>query len=183
MTGRIGVAAVFLDRDGVLTIPQFRDGRSYAPTTLETFEVYSQAEPALKALKDSGFTLIVVTNQPDVGKGIIALEAAEAMHEKLMRVLPLDAIEACYHTGEAGCGCRKPAPGMILAALKSFPADRRACFLIGDQVSDVEAAANAGIQGFRYPGDGLPLDRFVRHVLVGMSEEQGGGDGDTPPPG
>ena len=61
--------AVFLDRDGVLTVPQFRDGRSYAPRRLTDFRLYDGVDRSLTALKEAGFFLIVVTNQPDVGTG------------------------------------------------------------------------------------------------------------------
>jgi D-glycero-D-manno-heptose 1,7-bisphosphate phosphatase len=135
---------VFLDRDGVLTIPEFRNGRSYAPTTLESLELFPRAERALVTLKDAGFALVVVTNQPDVGKGIVELETVEAMHKKLMRVLPLDAIEACYHPRDAGCGCRKPAPGMLLEASSRLGVDMAKSFMVGDRASDVEAGRAAG---------------------------------------
>jgi D-glycero-D-manno-heptose 1,7-bisphosphate phosphatase len=64
--------AVFLDRDGVLTVPEFRDGRSFAPRRLEDFRLYDDAREATSLLKEAGFRLVVVTNQPDVGHGRIA---------------------------------------------------------------------------------------------------------------
>src|SRR5215831_18511064 len=64
--------AVFLDRDGVIVVPEFRDGRSFAPRRLEDFRLYPDAAASLQKLKQAGFLLAVVTNQPDVGDGLIA---------------------------------------------------------------------------------------------------------------
>ena len=109
-------AAVFLDRDGVLVVPEIRDGRSYAPTTIETFRLYDSAARDLIRLKDAGYLLVVVTNQPDVGRGVIAPDVLEAMHRRLAADLPIDMIRACIHDGKDGCACRKPKPGMLLTA-------------------------------------------------------------------
>ncbi len=89
-------AAVFLDRDGVLVVPEFRDGRSYAPTTLEAFRLYGSAARELGRLKEAGYLLVVVTNQPDVGRGVIAPSVLEAMHRRLAAELPIDLIRGLY---------------------------------------------------------------------------------------
>ena len=64
--------AVFLDRDGVLTRSLVRDGKGYAQTIMEQFEILPEAAEACRLLKEKGFVLVVVTNQPDVGRGIIS---------------------------------------------------------------------------------------------------------------
>ena len=84
--------AVFLDRDGVIVVPEFRDGRSFAPRRLEDFRLYPDAAASLQKLKQAGFLLAVVTNQPDVGDGLIAHSEVDAMHEIMARELPLDAV-------------------------------------------------------------------------------------------
>ena len=95
---RPGLApAVFLDRDGVIVVPQFRDQRSFAPRRLQDFRLYPEAAASLGKLKRAGFLLAVVTNQPDVGRGLIPRPEVDAMHESITRELPLDAIKACYH--------------------------------------------------------------------------------------
>ena len=137
-------AAVFLDRDGVLVVPEIRDGRSYAPTTIETFQFYDSAVRNLGRLKDAGYLLVVVTNQPDVGRGVIAPSVLEAMHRKLAAELPVDMIRACVHDGKDGCSCRKPKPGMLLAAAKLLNIDLQASFMVGDRASDIEAGCMAG---------------------------------------
>ena len=139
-----GLRAVFLDRDGVLTIPEFRGGRSYAPRRLEDFRLYDDTVTATRSLKAAGFRLVVVTNQPDVGRGDIAPEIVEEMHRRLAAALPLDAIEACYHTRDDGCDCRKPKPGLLRRAAARFGIDYRESFMIGDRASDVAAGRAVG---------------------------------------
>jgi len=134
-----GARAVFLDRDGVLAVPEFRNGRSFAVRRLEDFHLYDDAQESLKRLKAAGFLLVVVTNQPDVGNGLVERSLVEEMHRRLTAALPLDAVEACYHTQEDGCDCRKPRPGMLRRAAQRFGIDCSRSFMIGDRGSDVEA--------------------------------------------
>jgi D-glycero-D-manno-heptose 1,7-bisphosphate phosphatase len=136
--------AVFLDRDGVIVIPEFRDQRSFAPRRVEDFRLYPEAATSLQRLKRAGFLLAVVTNQPDVGRGLIPRSEVDAMHEIMTRELPLDAIKVCYHRQGDHCDCRKPKPGMILRAAGELDIDLRKSFMIGDRSSDVEAGRAAG---------------------------------------
>ena len=136
--------AVFLDRDGVLVIPEFRDGRSYAPRSLDDYALYEEAGPCLEQLKAAGFLLVVVTNQPDVGKGLVDRRDLEKMHEILRDALPVDAIEVCTHTQGERCACRKPKPGMLLQAADRLGIDLGRSFMVGDRASDAAAGAAAG---------------------------------------
>jgi D-glycero-D-manno-heptose 1,7-bisphosphate phosphatase len=140
--------AVFLDRDGVLNRPLVRDGLPFPPATLEQFEIYPEAAKGCAQLKAAGFLLIVVTNQPDVGRGTQSRELIEAMHDKLRQAVPsLDAIEICYHAGTSHgdpCDCRKPRPGMVLRAAAKHDIDLPRSFLIGDRWRDVDCANAAG---------------------------------------
>lgn len=136
--------AVFLDRDGVLTIPRFRDGRSFAPRRLQDFKIYGQAAACLKRLKDAGFLLIVVTNQPDVGNGLLDKIIVEEMHRRLVKAIPVDAIEVCYHSRKDECSCRKPKPGMLLRAGERFGVDWSRSFMIGDRGPDILAGKAVG---------------------------------------
>jgi D-glycero-D-manno-heptose 1,7-bisphosphate phosphatase len=136
--------AVFLDRDGVLVVPEFRDGRSYAPRGLEGYRFYPDAPEALARLKAAGYKLVVVTNQPDVGKGLIPQGVADEMHERLRRAMPVDLIKACFHTQAADCDCRKPKPGMLLDAARELGVALESSYMVGDRASDVEAGEAAG---------------------------------------
>ena len=83
--------AVFLDRDGVLTRALVRDGKAYAPVIPAEMEIDADAPAALSRLKAAGFLLVVVTNQPDVARGITRRGDVETMHATLRAALPLDA--------------------------------------------------------------------------------------------
>jgi D-glycero-D-manno-heptose 1,7-bisphosphate phosphatase len=140
----MGSRAIFLDRDGVLVIPEFRDGRSFAPRTLEDFRIYPGAAESARRLKEAGYKLVVVTNQPDVGNGLVDRSVVETMNQKLRDAVPVDAIEVCYHTNADNCDCRKPKPGMLLRAAERLGLDCARSIMVGDRWSDVEAAKAAG---------------------------------------
>ena len=136
--------AVFLDRDGVIVIPEFRDRRSFAPRRLADFRLYPDAAASLLRLKQAGFLLAVVTNQPDVGDGLAERSEVDSMHEIMTRELPLDAVKACFHRREENCTCRKPKPGMILEAAAELGVDLKRSFMVGDRKGDVDAGRAAG---------------------------------------
>jgi D-glycero-D-manno-heptose 1,7-bisphosphate phosphatase len=133
-----------LDRDGVLVVPRFRDGRSFAPRTLAQFAIYEEAPRCVRQLKDAGFKLVVVSNQPDVGAGLVSREVVEEMNVRLCKLIPLDAVKVCYHTKEQRCACRKPLPGLLLEAAAEMGIDLSASIMVGDRASDIEAGAMAG---------------------------------------
>ena len=93
--GSLNNKAVFLDRDGVLNKAIVQDGKPYPPNSLVEFEILPDVKEALLQLKSASYLLIVVTNQPDVGRGTQQQFEVEAMHEFLKRELPLDAIYVC----------------------------------------------------------------------------------------
>lgn len=136
--------AVFLDRDGVLTVPEFRDGRSYAPTRLADFRIYEDAPEAVAALKAAGFLVVVVTNQPDVGAGLVAEAVVADMHEILRRETAVDDIEVCYETRAQATERRKPGAGMLRDAARKWGIDLAASYMVGDRDSDVAAGNRAG---------------------------------------
>lgn len=136
--------AVFLDRDGVLTIPRFQDGRSYAPRSLDEFAVYPEAASALDALRTAGFALVVVSNQPDVGENRVARAVVEEMNRRLAGLLPLDGIYCCFHGRNEGCDCRKPRPGLLLQAARELGIDAAASFMVGDRAGDMRAGRAVG---------------------------------------
>ena len=140
--------AVFLDRDGVLNHPVIREGRPYPPMSAAEFDLYDGVPEACARLKAAGFLLVVVTNQPDVGRGTQSQAAVEAMHVKLRRTVPsLAGIEICFHAGDEHgepCDCRKPKPGMLLRAAAAHEIDLTQSYLVGDRWRDVDCAHAAG---------------------------------------
>lgn len=142
MTG--GRRAVFLDRDGVLSRALVRDGKPYPPAAPSEVEILPGTVAALADLKKLGFLLVVVTNQPDVGRGTQKPEIVDAIHDRLKEALPLDDVFVCYHTDGDGCDCRKPLPGLIHRAAEKHGIDVAASYLIGDRWRDIEAGERAG---------------------------------------
>jgi len=136
--------AVFLDRDGVLLEAIVRHGRPYAPRSLAQVRYRPGAAEALRELRQAGYAIIVVTNQPDVGKGVQRREAVEAIHAQLRRRLPVDDIKVCYHVDEDGCACRKPKPGLLLEAAREQGIDLDRSIMVGDRWRDIEAGKAAG---------------------------------------
>ena len=141
-------AAVFLDRDGVINRETVRNGTPHPPSHVEEFELYEDVQDGCARLKAANFLLIVITNQPDVGRGTQSHEAVEAMHLKMQSALPsLDRIEICYHGGEhygQACDCRKPRPGLILRAAAELNINLTESYVIGDRWRDIDCARAAG---------------------------------------
>jgi D-glycero-D-manno-heptose 1,7-bisphosphate phosphatase len=107
--------AVFLDRDGVLNRAVIRNGQPYPPASVDQLEILPGVPAALDRLKRAGYRLVVVTNQPDIARGVTSPEAVEAIHQKLRESLTLDEIRVCPHDDADACACRKPRPGLLLA--------------------------------------------------------------------
>ncbi len=138
------VPAVFLDRDGVLSRAIVVNGKSYAPRQLSDFRLLPGAKESVSRLKQVGFMVIVVTNQPDVGNGLIDRALVEIMHEKLRKNTNVDSIYLCPHRQIEGCHCRKPKPSMLFEAAMRHVIDLPKSFLVGDRASDIEAGIRAG---------------------------------------
>jgi D-glycero-D-manno-heptose 1,7-bisphosphate phosphatase len=136
--------AVFLDRDGVINRAIVRNGRPYPPSNISELEILPKVPEALERLHVAGFRLIVVTNQPDVARGVQKKEVIEIMHASLKQQLPLDEILVCYHDDGDQCHCRKPAPGLLLDSARKWRLNMADCFMVGDRWRDIEAGKKAG---------------------------------------
>jgi D-glycero-D-manno-heptose 1,7-bisphosphate phosphatase len=136
--------AVFLDRDGVINANLERDGRPVAPRTLAEFRLLPGVEDAVRRLKQHGYLVIVITNQPDVANGLTERATVDAMHDVMRTRLAIDDIRICFHNDAAGCDCRKPKPGLILAAAAEYGIDLAQSYMVGDRWRDVAAGRAAG---------------------------------------
>ncbi len=141
--------AVFLDRDGTLNLPVVRDGKPYPPSTIDEFRLYDDVLECCAKLKAVGYRLIVVTNQPDVGRGTQTQAMVERLNDYLHSLIPLlDRIEVCYAPGRnqphADSHRRKPAPGMLLDAAKALSIDLTQSWMVGDRWGDIDAGYAAG---------------------------------------
>lgn len=138
--------AVFLDRDGVIN--QNPPEGEYV-TRWEDFHVLPGVAQGIGWLNRAGFSVIVVTNQRCIAKGLMSSVELETMHERMTDFFAragatIDATYYCPHEREASCECRKPAPGMLLNAARSRGIELSTSWMIGDSDTDVEAGRNAG---------------------------------------
>jgi D-glycero-D-manno-heptose 1,7-bisphosphate phosphatase len=138
------VKAVFLDRDGVINANLDRNGKPVAPSSLAEFRIFPGAADAARRLKEAGFLLVVVTNQPDVRTGITPKGTMEAMHAEISRQMPIDDFMICFHIDADNCACRKPKPGLILDAAAKHSIDVASSFIVGDRWRDIGAGRAAG---------------------------------------
>ena len=153
-------AAVLFDRDGTLVhdVPYNTDAAAVQPVP--------GARAALDRLRDIGIPLGVVTNQSGVARGLISPAQLERVNTRVSELLgPFQAWSVCQHGENDGCGCRKPAPGLVKDAAMQLgvPVDR--CVVIGDTGADVSAAATAGARGIL-----VPTDRTLRPEIQAAAE-------------
>jgi D-glycero-D-manno-heptose 1,7-bisphosphate phosphatase len=142
--------AVFLDRDGVLNKALVRDNVSYPPAALDQVELMPGAVEMAARLRELGFYLLVVTNQPDVARGSQQKERVAEINDYLIKRLGLHAVYTCYHDSADGCDCRKPRPGLLLQAAREWPITLENSFMVGDRYNDVEAGRQAGCITFLF---------------------------------
>ena len=136
--------AVFLDRDGVLNEPIIRNGKPYGPTQLAELQIPAGTAEALARLKARDFLLLVVTNQPDVARGVQKRDTVDQIAHRLRAELPLDDVLTCFHDDQDDCDCRKPRPGLVTRAAQQYGIDLGRSYLIGDRWRDMDAGTNAG---------------------------------------
>ena len=156
--------ALLLDRDGVINWERPDHVRRWSE-----FEFRPGALAALAALRRHGFLAIVVTNQAAVGRGLMTASALDGLHQRMAQMIQagggfLAAIYSCPHPPEAGCVCRKPRPGLLRRASRDFDLDLRHCWLVGDRLRDIDAAAAVGCRALLTVGEGAVDGRVVSAV-------------------
>lgn len=135
---------IFFDRDGVLAKSLVRNNKAYAPLAPEEFVLVEGAERNIEILRTAGFPCIVVTNQPELERGLLKESVLDGMHKMLRDRLKVDDIIVCPHDPESGCECHKPKPGMLLEARKKWNADLGQSFMVGDRWRDIGAGRAVG---------------------------------------
>ena len=151
---------LFLDRDGVIN-----KDVSYL-YKIADLQWVDGAKEALKLAHDSGYELIVVTNQSGVARGYYKETDVQILHDYMGNELfkagaPILHFYYCQHHKDGNC--RKPKPGMILQAIKDFDVDVEHSFLIGDSQRDVDAAEAAGVKGYLFTESNLL--HFMKKIL------------------
>lgn len=141
---RVSTRAILLDRDGVIN----RDRVDYVKSADELVMI-DGAAAAVAALNAAGYTVLVVTNQSCVGKGLLSLAEVRNINQLLQEELrraggTVDGFYVCPHAPDHGCDCRKPAPGLFLQAAEDWGFDPAETWMVGDAPRDIEAGDAAG---------------------------------------
>jgi histidinol-phosphate phosphatase family protein len=134
------IQAVLVDRDGTIVhdVPYNGDP--------EAVRVVADVDSALRRLRRAGLKLGVVTNQSGIARGLLDGEQVGAVNSRIDALLgPFDTWQVCPHGAEDGCGCRKPLPGLVLAAAEALAVPVERCVVIGDTRADVDAGTAAGV--------------------------------------
>jgi len=166
----------FLDRDGVINeLVFYKDSEvTDSPLTPGQFRLKKDALAGIRLLNEAGVKVIVVSNQPGIAKGKMDMATHDAICAKMRSELHeggahLDGEYYCFHHPDAvlesyrvQCDCRKPKPGLILKAAKEIDADPRSSWMIGDNLSDIEAGERAGCQTVLIGDMKCELCRFMK---------------------
>ncbi len=174
--------AVFFDRDGVLNRVSVKDGKPWSPRKVSNFCLFEGVSGAVQSIKDLNLLSIVVTNQPDIARGLLDIQELNRMHELLRELVPIDDIFVCIHDDIDKCWCRKPKMGLLLEAAEKWSIDLERSYLVGDTWRDIEVGTKAGCQTIlidRVYNSGLEsnfrvvtLEEVVRVVRdVGLTKE------------
>ncbi|HEX9167470.1 MAG TPA: HAD family hydrolase [Roseiarcus sp.] len=170
-----------IDRDGTIIVDKVYlrdpDGIEFAPGAID----------GLRVLRDAGFALVLVTNQSGIARGYFDVARLEQIHDRLRSLLAveglrLQAIYVCPHGPDDGCVCRKPAPGMVKAAMLDLGFGPDEAVFIGDSDADMGAATAAGVTGLRVAiagksaeiGSAVDFLEAARRACVLLAEREGG---------
>jgi len=136
---------IFLDRDGVINENLNND---YVKRWDE-FRFLPKAKEAIKILTDADWSIIIISNQAGIGRGIVSAQAVEEINTRMIDEIErcggkVKAVYYCPHRPDENCECRKPKPGMLLRAAREFGIELSKSYLIGDSITDIQAGAQAG---------------------------------------
>jgi len=171
-------AAVFLDRDGTMNVDV-----GYLDS-VERFTLFPWTLEAVRLLRNSGYYVVVVTNQSGVARGMVDETFVEEIHQLMQEDLAmvgsqLDGLYYCPHESDAlvreyrmECDCRKPKSGLIARAVADLDIDVSRSFVVGDKWSDIGLAQNVGARGvlvrtgYGRSQEQQPVDGVVPEAVV-----------------
>lgn len=162
--------AIFLDRDGTII-----HDVSY-PRDPAEISILPGAVEALTLLHDTGFLLVVISNQSGIGRGMVTEDEFRRVHVRFVELFSahdvlFDGAYYCPHAPDDACECRKPLPGMLQAAARELQIDLSRSFMVGDKPGDVLAGQRAGcrttlIRNGQYWHEATGLDEAVPDAIV-----------------
>ncbi len=135
-----------------------RDGALAGPRSFADFQLNPDAAPLVAALKDSGWLVFVITNQPDIARGNLKRAELDRMMDEVRSRVKPDDIRVCPHDDPDACECRKPKPGMLHSLRDQWRLDLAGSFVIGDTWRDMEAGRSAGCRTILLASPDTPSD-------------------------
>ena len=148
-TARPGIQyqpTVFIDRDGVINHNRVNHVLSW-----NDFQFVDGSIKAMALLHQAGYQVIVVTNQAAITRGLISVQELDFIHRRMEKMIEegggkVKGIFYCRHLPTANCDCRKPKPGLLFQAARQFKIDLPTSWLVGDHITDIQAAIAAGVK-------------------------------------
>ena len=139
---------IVLDRDGVINL----DSEQFIKKPEEWKPIPGSLE-AIARLNESGWRVVIASNQSGLGRGLFDMDTLNAINEKMTKALGqvggrIDAIFFCPHTADSTCDCRKPKPGMFLQIAERFNVDMKEVPVVGDSLRDLQAGAAVGCKPY-----------------------------------
>lgn len=157
------IKAIFLDRDGVIVKNVNRE----APMKVPELKLIPESIPLLIGIKQKGYKIFIVSNQPDMALGKISDETRKSLLKKFKTLLmkdnlQVDGIYYCFHHPEGlvkkyamNCTCRKPKPGMLLKAIQAYNVNVSNSYMVGDRATDVKAGKGSGLKTILFDAENL----------------------------
>ena len=154
----------FLDRDGVINRSILVDGVPKPPASICEVEILDGVVEAIEKLKENNFVPVVITNQPDVARGLTTRSEVDSINAFIGGKAGIEHFYTCFHDDEDQCLCRKPAPGLIILAASELALDPLNSILVGDRWRDVSAGQAVGCANYfidySYP-ERMPNEPFI----------------------
>ena len=166
-----GKKYIFLDRDGTINK---RPPKAEYICKPNDFIWLDGAKEAIKKLNDAGYSIIMISNQAGIARGVMTADDFQSVQNKMNDDLKeigahIDAVYYCPHGWDSNCDCRKPKPGMLYQAQKEYSINLPECLMIGDDERDIETAHNAGMKGILVNEEYTLLD-VVNDILSGKKD-------------
>ena len=137
--------SLYLDRDGVLNEVVMRGEELSSPRLIDELNIVNDIDGLGDKKITNYWNLIIITNQPDLSRGLIDIDLIKKINNTLLRILPFNIIYVCPHKSNDLCRCRKPKSGMIEDFRSKYPNSIEKELFIGDQFTDMQCAKNVGV--------------------------------------
>ena len=150
--------AIFLDRDGVINQLVEENGKFRSPRSMDEFRYEPGVIKFVQDIKKLDFEIIVITNQPEVKRGLVSKRIVNEFHKKISNDTGILDFFVCWHDAKDLCNCRKPKPGLFLNAREKLNISLTDSFMIGDRDKDILAAEIVGCAGILYSQNNITIN-------------------------